>query len=285
MPDGLKKATQESENDERGGDPWDNGDKSDESSDGEDANGPAYGEEEAEGFEGVMFRPAEREEYEEGQWGIVLASQNGRVDEALLKSESEEEYVERCSAPYDGRELEAAEYARVSLRRENTDTGSYHPNTFGTAPSRGRNDYDRGDTTDALFDGTGRTQVPRGLSGAAGSGRDEGDRDENSNGAGHGSGGSGGGGNGSGGQDTLEEEDVVNNYEEFDPLNWMLDGLVDFPYSYAMHNAEGGDLESLQSTAQHSGQNNPPELGFALSLPPRNASTAEERELLANPWS
>lgn len=24
-----------------------------------------------------------------------------------------------------------------------------------------------------------------------------------------------------------------NNYEVFDPLNWMLDGLVDFPYSYA----------------------------------------------------
>jgi len=23
------------------------------------------------------------------------------------------------------------------------------------------------------------------------------------------------------------------NYEVFDPLNWMLDGLVDFPYSYA----------------------------------------------------
>jgi len=22
------------------------------------------------------------------------------------------------------------------------------------------------------------------------------------------------------------------NYEVFDPLNWMLDGLVDFPYSY-----------------------------------------------------
>jgi hypothetical protein len=23
------------------------------------------------------------------------------------------------------------------------------------------------------------------------------------------------------------------NYEVFDPLNWMLDGLVDFPYTYA----------------------------------------------------
>jgi hypothetical protein len=23
------------------------------------------------------------------------------------------------------------------------------------------------------------------------------------------------------------------NYEVFDPLNWMLDGLVDFPYSFA----------------------------------------------------
>lgn len=23
------------------------------------------------------------------------------------------------------------------------------------------------------------------------------------------------------------------NYEVFDPLNWMLDGLVDFPYSFS----------------------------------------------------
>ncbi len=26
---------------------------------------------------------------------------------------------------------------------------------------------------------------------------------------------------------------MESNYEVFDPLNWMLDGLVDFPYSYA----------------------------------------------------
>lgn len=136
---------------------------------------------------------------------------------------------------------------------------------------QGRNDYDRGDTTDALFDGTGWTQVPTGLRGAAGSGRDEGDRDENSNGAGHGSGGSRGEGNGSGGQDTPEQEDVVNKFEEFDPLNWTLAGLIDFPYSYEMHNTEGGDLESLQSTAQHSGQNNQPELGLALSQHYRRA--------------
>lgn len=31
------------------------------------------------------------------------------------------------------------------------------------------------------------------------------------------------------------------NYEVFDPLNWMLDGLVDFPYSYnAVQGLEGG---------------------------------------------
>lgn len=27
------------------------------------------------------------------------------------------------------------------------------------------------------------------------------------------------------------------NYEVFDPLNWMLDGLVDFPYSYTAVNS------------------------------------------------
>ena len=27
------------------------------------------------------------------------------------------------------------------------------------------------------------------------------------------------------------------NYEVFDPLNWMLDGLVDFPYSYSAINS------------------------------------------------
>lgn len=217
--------------------------------------------------------------------GIVLANENGRVDEALLEFESEEEHVERCPDTYDVREMEAAEDAQVYLPRKDTNAFSYDPNTFGTAPSRGRNDYDQGDTIDALFDGTGRTQVPPGLIGAAGSDRDEGNRDENSNGAGHGSGGSGGGENGSGGQDTFEEENAVNNCEKFDPRNWVLDGLVDFPFSYAIHNAEGSGLEGLQSTAQDSGQNNQPGLGLALSLPPRNASTAEERELLANPWS
>lgn len=37
------------------------------------------------------------------------------------------------------------------------------------------------------------------------------------------------GGNGNGGGVGYSES----NYEVFDPLNWMLDGLVDFPYSYA----------------------------------------------------
>lgn len=30
------------------------------------------------------------------------------------------------------------------------------------------------------------------------------------------------------------------NYEVFDPLNWMLDGLVDFPYSYSAINSLAG---------------------------------------------
>lgn len=33
------------------------------------------------------------------------------------------------------------------------------------------------------------------------------------------------------------------NYEVFDPLNWMLDGLVDFPYSYAA--VQGLEVNSL----------------------------------------
>lgn len=33
------------------------------------------------------------------------------------------------------------------------------------------------------------------------------------------------------------------NYEVFDPLNWMLDGLVDFPYSYAA--VQGLEANSL----------------------------------------
>lgn len=33
-------------------------------------------------------------------------------------------------------------------------------------------------------------------------------------------------------------------YEVFDPLNWMLDGLVDFPYSYeAIHGLNNQVLE------------------------------------------
>jgi hypothetical protein len=42
------------------------------------------------------------------------------------------------------------------------------------------------------------------------------------------------------------------NYEVFDPLNWMLDGLVDFPYSFtAMQGLEqqglmAGDSMNLQ---------------------------------------
>lgn len=33
------------------------------------------------------------------------------------------------------------------------------------------------------------------------------------------------------------------NYEVFDPLNWMLDGLVDFPYSYAA--VQGLEAQSM----------------------------------------
>ena len=32
------------------------------------------------------------------------------------------------------------------------------------------------------------------------------------------------------------------NYEVFDPLNWMLDGLVDFPYSLA---GQGLETQSM----------------------------------------
>jgi hypothetical protein len=33
-------------------------------------------------------------------------------------------------------------------------------------------------------------------------------------------------------------------YEVFDPLNWMLDGLVDFPYNYdAIHSLQNQALE------------------------------------------
>lgn len=35
------------------------------------------------------------------------------------------------------------------------------------------------------------------------------------------------------------------NYEVFDPLNWMLDGLVDFPYSFSGQALEQTGLESL----------------------------------------
>ena len=38
------------------------------------------------------------------------------------------------------------------------------------------------------------------------------------------------------------------NYEVFDPLNWMLDGLVDFPYSFSgMQGLEQSDLGDLGS--------------------------------------
>ncbi len=33
------------------------------------------------------------------------------------------------------------------------------------------------------------------------------------------------------------------NYEVFDPLNWMLDGLVDFPYSFAA--AQGLEAQGM----------------------------------------
>lgn len=35
------------------------------------------------------------------------------------------------------------------------------------------------------------------------------------------------------------------NYEVFDPLNWMLDGTVDFPYSF--NPAQGLDQSSLEA--------------------------------------
>lgn len=36
---------------------------------------------------------------------------------------------------------------------------------------------------------------------------------------------------------------MESNYEVFDPLNWMLDGLVDFPYSYsAVHSLEANGM-------------------------------------------
>jgi hypothetical protein len=38
------------------------------------------------------------------------------------------------------------------------------------------------------------------------------------------------------------------NYEVFDPLNWMLDGLVDFPYSFtAMQGLEQQGLGAVDS--------------------------------------
>lgn len=36
------------------------------------------------------------------------------------------------------------------------------------------------------------------------------------------------------------------NYEVFDPLNWMLDGLVDFPYSY-----NAVQVSSTPTTSKH----------------------------------
>jgi hypothetical protein len=31
---------------------------------------------------------------------------------------------------------------------------------------------------------------------------------------------------------------MESNYEVFDPLNWLLDGIVDFPYSYPVQGME-----------------------------------------------
>jgi len=40
---------------------------------------------------------------------------------------------------------------------------------------------------------------------------------------------------------------IESNYEVFDPLNWMLDGLVDFPYSYqAIQGLEGQRRDGLE---------------------------------------
>jgi hypothetical protein len=36
---------------------------------------------------------------------------------------------------------------------------------------------------------------------------------------------------------------MESNYEVFDPLNWMLDGLVDFPYSF--HAIQGLEANQL----------------------------------------
>ncbi len=33
-------------------------------------------------------------------------------------------------------------------------------------------------------------------------------------------------------------------YDVFDPLNWMLDGIVDFPYSFT--NVQGGELSGIE---------------------------------------
>ncbi len=34
-------------------------------------------------------------------------------------------------------------------------------------------------------------------------------------------------------------------YDVFDPLNWMLDGIVDFPYNFS--NVQGNELAGLDS--------------------------------------
>ena len=34
-------------------------------------------------------------------------------------------------------------------------------------------------------------------------------------------------------------------YDVFDPLNWMLDGIVDFPYSF--NNVQGTDMSGMES--------------------------------------
>lgn len=68
-------------------------------------------------------------------------------------------------------------------------------------------------------------------------------------------GGSGGGGGGGGaggaltpGQFSSTGFSAEANYEVFDPLNWMLDGFVDWPFPFAGGNG-GGAGQGMEATA------------------------------------
>jgi len=37
-------------------------------------------------------------------------------------------------------------------------------------------------------------------------------------------------------------------YDVFDPLNWMLDGIVEFPYSFS--NVQGNDISGMESLGE-----------------------------------